>query len=157
MMLGHVPPFSNLRGRQCPAPGEPWQTSRPGDRQQPTDELQRRYPGVALQGHIPEPSTDWGKPAGWGVEGRAVVSACARLDCGGKQGCHAFLLWASRKPPHQCLVTGVTALAKSFKFRQDRTLRHLLACWISAHRAIPLPRRPERTNTAACLRPPPAQ
>ena len=39
-------------------------------------------------GHFPEPSTDRRKPAGRGVEWRAVVSAGGRIDCGSaKSGC----------------------------------------------------------------------
>ncbi|MGA2611049.1 MAG: CHAT domain-containing protein [Terriglobia bacterium] len=65
-------------------------------------------------------------PAGRGVEWRAVVSASARLDCGSAQSGDLLQFRAFRKPPDECLVTGVAALAKSFKFRQHRLLRHLL-------------------------------
>ena len=96
---------------------------------------------VVVPGHFPEPSTDRRKPAGWGIEWRAVVGASACIDCGSaKSGC-LLSVRASREPPDKGLVTGVAALAKSFKFRQDRTLRHLLPFGISAHRVTPLSRR----------------
>ena len=79
------------------------------------------------QVHFPVPSTDRRKPAGRGVEWRAVVGARARIDGGSAIERLLVPVPASRKPPDKGLVTGVAALAKSFKFRQDRTLRHLLA------------------------------
>jgi len=89
---------------------------------------------VAVRDPFPEPSTGRRKPAGRGIERRAVEGARAGLDCGSAQNGGKLEFPASRKPPEECPVTGVAALAKSFKFRQDRPLRHLLAFGISAHR-----------------------
>src|ERR1035438_4592047 len=132
-MLGHALPSSNLQGKQCPTPGEPWPASRLSDHRPPTDALPGRHQILAARAHILEPSTDRRKPAGWSIEWCAVVSARARLDCGGKQCCHGFLFRAPGKPPYKCLVTGVPALAKAFEFRQDRLLRYPIAFGISAH------------------------
>src|ERR1035438_5320925 len=128
-MLGHALPSSNLQGKQCPTPGEPWPASRLSDHRPPTDALPGRHQISAARAHFLEASTDRRKPAGWSIEWCAVVSALARLDCGGKQGCDALLFRAPGEPPHKGLVTGVAALAKFFKFRQAR----LLGCWDSAH------------------------
>ena len=49
------------------------------------------------------------------------------------------------------LVTCVTALAKSFKFRQDRTLRHLLAVWIFGSSGYPFAPTDIRGASAVCV------
>ena len=86
------------------------------------------------------PLTERRQPAGGSVEWRGVVAASAGLDGGSAKSGGALPIRTSREPPEQGLVTGMAALAKIFKFRQDRLLRHLLPFWISAHRVTPLNR-----------------
>ena len=75
-----------------------------------------------------------GRPAWRGSEWRAVLCASAGVDGAGERCGRGLQLSASGEPPHECPVTRVAALAKAFKFRQDRLLRYLLSMSVSAHR-----------------------
>src|SRR5579875_908381 len=140
MMLAHIPLLPNPPGTRYPTRQEIWPAGQRGGHPQPNDAPAGCRRVAEARARFLAPSTDRWKPAGRCIEWRAIVSARTRVHRGCEECGGAYQFRASGKPPDECLVTGMTALAKVFKLRQNRPLRCLLPFGISAHRVTPLNR-----------------
>src|SRR5579884_3322342 len=157
MMLARNPFLPNPPGARYPTRQEIWPAEQRGGHPQPNDAPAGCRRDAESRARFLAPSTDRRKPAGRRIEWRAVVSArtCVHRGCEECGGANQF--GAYGKPPDKCLVTGMTALAKVFKLRQNRLLRYLLPFGILVHRVTPLNQYCGRRNRPACHRPPPAR
>src|SRR5579883_3101137 len=138
MMLARNPFLPNPPGARYPTRQEIWPAEQRGGHPQPNDAPAGCRRDAESRARFLAPSTDRRKPAGRRIEWRAVVSArtCVHRGCEECGGANQF--GAYGKPPDKCLVTGMTALAKVFKLRQNRLLRYLLPFGILVHRVTPL-------------------